>query len=123
MSLTRRDWMVGIIAGLHVATHAITNMAMWMLASCASVGGAVEATVQTFERNPTIALAVKQTNFLAVFVSYAYIPASIIAGYILFRRFVKGKNEIYLDFFVIMLLFSMIANFSNDLGALLGMML
>ena len=115
--------MVGIIAGLHLATHFITNMAMWALNTCAGTTAAIEATTQAFERNPNIFLAVRQLDFLALFVSYAYIPASIRAAYILFRRVTKGENEKFLDFFVIMLLFSMIANFANDLGAYLGMLM
>ena len=114
--------MVIAIAVIHLATHFITNMAMWALRTCAGTAATIEATTQAFERNPNIFLAVRQLNFIAVFVSYAYIPASIIAAYVLFRRVTKGENEKFLDFFVIMLLFSMIANFANDLGAYLGML-
>ena len=118
-SMNKNDYIVLSCIILKLATIFLT--AFFMLFAATITKTNIENAVQVMEQNIFVNLLVKVNNLAAV-LTMIISPAMMYSVYFVMRKYMPDKPYL-VDFYVSFLLIATLADFLNDLGGVLGLLI
>jgi len=105
------------------AAHAITQAAIWALATPSAVGAEVEAVARAFEANQLAVSLLASVSGISLMIQYVIFPALVLTYYYIMRRAYIKRYPSVLIFVGIFLFFLGFLNVLNDLGNYIGVLI